>query len=107
MNYFDAQHWNRVKHARSEQGLNKIPAESTLRPSHRLAGASAFHRATKTTWLVTAVQEDWFLGRYLTATLEREDGTRRTAVVEVISTEEPEIIQQLGQFNTEFEVLLH
>ncbi len=107
MNHFDVQHWNRVKQARAELGLNKIPAEKTLRPSHRLAHASMFHRETKTTWTVTAVREEWLLGLYLTATLEREDGTRRTVVVEIISTEEQEVIRKLGEFNTEFEVLLH
>jgi len=107
MKHFDVQHWNRVKQARAELGLNRIPAEARLRPSHRLAHASVFHRETKATWAVTTVREEWLLGRYLTATLEREDGTRRTVVVEVISTEEQEIVQQLGEFNSEFEVLLH
>jgi hypothetical protein len=107
MNHFDIHHWNRVKQARAELGLNKIPAEATLRPSHRLAHASVFHRETKTTWAVSEVREEWLLGRYLTATLVREDGTRRTVVVEAITTEEQEIIQKLAEFNTEFEVLLH
>jgi hypothetical protein len=106
MKHFDVQHWNRVKKARADLGLNKIPAETTLRPSHRLANASVYHRETKTTWAVTAVREEWLLGRYLTATLEH-NGVHRTCVVELISCEDAEIIQKLGEFNTEFEVLLH
>lgn len=105
--YFNAQHWNRVKKARAELGLNKIPEAATLRPTHRLAQATVLQRSTGETWTVTAVREDWLLGRYLTATLEHEDGARRTCVVEIISSDEPEILQQLGEFNTEFEVLFH
>ncbi|KWA83928.1 hypothetical protein WL29_21415 [Burkholderia ubonensis] len=105
--YFNTQHWNRVKKARAELGLNKIPEEATLRPAHHLAQATLQHRQTGETWKVTEVREDWLLGRYLTATLEREDGVRCTYVVEIISSEEPEILQQLGEFNTEFEVLFH
>ncbi|KVP16832.1 hypothetical protein [Burkholderia ubonensis] len=104
--YFDAQHWNRVKKAREELGLNKIPAEAKLRPEHRLAHATLLHRATGETWTVTAVREDWHLGRFLAASIEK-DGIHRNCVVELISCEDPEIIQQLGEFNTEFEVLFH
>ncbi|KVP40042.1 hypothetical protein WJ87_07620 [Burkholderia ubonensis] len=86
--------------------MNKIPAEAKLRPEHRLAHATLLHRATGETWTVTAVREDWHLGRFLAASIEK-DGIHRNCVVELISCEDPEIIQQLGEFNTEFEVLFH
>jgi len=104
--FFDAQHWERVKQARQEQGLNKIPDEVMLRPMHRLAHATLKHRQTGETWAVTAVREDWLLGRFLTATLSRK-GMTRNCVVETISCEHREIVNKLGNFNAEYEVLYH
>lgn len=104
--FFDAQHWARVKQARDAQGLNRILAETLLRPNHRLARATLRHRETGETWMVTAVREDWLRGRYLSATLE-SGGHTRTCVVETISSESPEIYQQLDSFTAEFEVLMH
>jgi len=103
---FDVNHWKRVKQARAELGLNRIPAAATLRPTHRLSQATLRHLATDQLWTVTAVREDWLMGRYLEATLER-NGQIRSCVVETISSEHPEIIQQLGTFNTEFDALTH
>lgn len=102
--FFDAQHWERVKQARNAQGLNRIPAESLLRPNHRLARATLRHRETGETWAVTAIREDWLLGRFLSASLE-SNGRTRTCVVETISSENPEIFHQLDSFNDEFEIL--
>lgn len=102
--FFDAQHWGRVKQARFAQGLNRIPAESLLRPTHRLARATLRHRLTGETWAVTAIREDWLLGRFLSAELE-SNGRKRTCVVETISSTSPEIFQQLDCFNDEFEML--
>lgn len=102
--FFDAQHWDRVKQARQAQGLNRIPAESLLRPDHRLARATLRHRESGESWAVTAIREDWLLGRYLVASLAN-NGNTRTCVVETISSENPEIFRQLDNFNAEFEVL--
>jgi hypothetical protein len=104
--YFDANHWKRVKQARDAQGLNRIPAESLLRPNHRLARATLRHRESGESWTVTAIREDWLVGRFLTATLE-SNGCTRTCVVETISSENPEVYQQLDSFNDEFEILTH
>lgn len=103
---FDVNHWKRVKQARAELGLNRIPVESTLRPAHRLAEATLRHRASGEQWTVTRVREDWLLGRYLEASLE-SNGKTRTCVVGTISSEHPEILQQLEAFDNEFEILTH
>lgn len=104
--FFDAQHWDRVKQARQAQGLNRIPAESLLRPHHRLARATLRHRESGDSWAVTGIREDWLLGRYLVASLE-SNGRTRTCVVATISSEDPEVFRQLDSFNAEFEVLTH
>lgn len=104
--FFDAQHWERVKQARQAQGWNRTPAEALLRPSHRLARATLRHRESGESWAVTAVREDWLLGRYLVAAIE-SNGRPRTCVVETISSENPEVFRQLDSFNAEFEVLTH
>lgn len=105
--YFNAQHWNRVRQARAEQGMNKIPAAAMLHPAHRMVSATLRQRDSADSWTVIAVSEDWLLGRYLVATLEHESGKRRTCVVESISCSEPAILEQLQAFNAEFEVLYH
>lgn len=102
--FFNAKHWERVKQARSAQGLNRIQVESLLRPSHRLARATLRHRGTGEVWEVTAIREDWLLGRFLSASLE-SNGRTRTCVVETISSEDPEIFHQLDSFTAEFEIL--
>lgn len=102
--FFDAQHWERVKQARQAQGLNRIPAESLLRPNHRLARATLRHLESGESWAVTAVREDWLLGRYLVASIE-SNGRTRTCIVETISSEDPAVFRQLDSFNAEFEVL--
>ena len=104
--FFDAHHWARVKQVRTEQGLNRIPEASLLRPQHPLARATLRHRATGEDWSVTAIREDWLLGRIIVASLESK-GQTRTCVVESISSADPKILQQLDSFNAEFEVLMH
>jgi hypothetical protein len=104
--FFDAQHWARVKQARQAQGLNRIPDASLLRPNHPLARATLRHRGSGEDWAVTAIREDWLLGRFLVASLE-SNGRTRTCVVETISSENPEIFRQLDSFIAEFEVLTH
>ncbi|HDR9103456.1 TPA: hypothetical protein QDB04_000176 [Burkholderia vietnamiensis] len=105
--FFDAAHWNRVKQARAERGLNRIPVEATLRPQHRMANATLLERETGELWNVVRLQEDWQQGSYLLATLSRGDAETRTCVVETISCDTPEILSQLLQFHTEFEILFH
>jgi hypothetical protein len=104
LSYFDAQHWARVRDARAALGLNRIPRETLLRPNHQLAHATLRHRASGEIWTVTAVREDWLVGRYLAAALER-NGRTRVCVVEILSSDRPEIHKQFDAFSTEFEVL--
>lgn len=101
--YFNAQHWYRVKRVRDERGLNRIPAEAMLRPTHPLMGATLLHRASGEHWMVTAVREEWHLGRYLVATLARA-GVQRTYVVELITCDDAAIAQEVLVFSADFEV---
>lgn len=103
--HFDVNHWFRVKQARDAQGLNRISDAEKLRPDHRLANAKLTHLPTGKNWTVVSVREDWWLGRFLTVLLEN-NGSHRTCVVENISCEAPDVVTQLGVFNTEFAVTL-
>lgn len=105
--FFDAQHWERVKQARAALGINRIAPESLLRPNHRLLHATLRHRTTDEVWTVTAVREDWLLGRYLAAELEC-NGRKQTCVVALLGCQSPEIDQKFEDFCTDFEkIVMH
>ena len=104
--FFDANHWFRVKRARAELGLNRISDAEKLRPNHRLANATLQHIPSGEYWKVVSVREDWWMGKFLTALLEK-DGSHRMVVVENYSCEQPGIVNQLGEFNSDFTVVFH
>ena len=104
--HFDAAHWFRVKRARAELGLNRISDAEKLRPNHHLANATLEHIPTGEYWKVVFVREDWWMGRYLTAMLEK-DGSHRTVVVANYTCEQPDVLNQLCEFNQDFTVVFH
>lgn len=101
--FFDYEHWQKVKQARAEQGLNRLSELDRARPDHPLVNKLITKKESGEAWNVVSVKEDWWYGRFLTALLER-NGSHTLCMIENISCIDPGILQNLDKFKREFDI---
>ncbi len=102
--HFNGEHWLKVKKARNAQGLNRLEDTDRIQPNHPLTGRTLRHTVTGRVYKVLAVRQDWWLGRFLVASLE-SNGSHRQCIVENISSEARDVTRELAVFKDEFEIV--
>ena len=102
---FDQDHWLRVKAERTRLGI--IPgrkASLASLESHRLLSVQVLDTRTGERYSIDQISREWLQGTYLTATM-RSENKSKVLVIENISSENEDVLDQLAEFTVYFQIL--